>query len=154
VRDRLSSLCVDPRMMLRSAHLRIEGTCASLSVASSPPAPPSLLCRSAHLRFPTSPHPATIQRDGPRLRGEKARRHSSCQCHPKETSLTPQCHLTSVALLAMTRPLPLLLEHRRMPRTTSMTSPPLTPPVMTCLPAPHHFLLRPQRLTHLSVFST
>jgi hypothetical protein len=38
-----------------------------------------------------------------------------------------------------------------MPMTTAMTSPPLPPPVMACLPAPRHFLLRPQRLTRLSV---
>ena len=33
---------------------------------------------------------------------------------------------------------------------TAMTSPPLTPPVLTCLRASRHFLLRPQRLTRLS----
>jgi hypothetical protein len=31
--------------------------------------------------------------------------------------------------------------------TTAMTSPTVAPPVLTCLPAPRHFLLRPQRLT-------
>ena len=45
--------------------------------------------------------------------------------------------------------LPLPQEHRRMLMTTAMTSPPLPPPVMTRLPGPRHFLLRPQRLTRL-----
>jgi hypothetical protein len=34
--------------------------------------------------------------------------------------------------------------------TTAMTSPTLPPLVLACLPAPRHFLLRPQRLTRLS----
>jgi hypothetical protein len=37
--------------------------------------------------------------------------------------------------------------------TTAMTSPPWTPPVLTCLPAPRHVLLRPQCLMRLSVCS-
>jgi hypothetical protein len=85
-------------MVLRIAHLLVEGACAGVSMASSPPAPPSRLCRSAHPRSPTSSHPATIQRDGPGLSGERARRHRSCPYHPPATSLTSHVHLTIVAL--------------------------------------------------------
>src|SRR5262245_3428043 len=84
-------------MVHRIEHFLIEGTCARCYVASSAPAPPSPLCRSVHLRSPTSTHPATIQRDGPGLRGERARRHDSCSCHRPATSLTPHVHLTGVA---------------------------------------------------------
>src|SRR5262245_23839516 len=42
-------------------------------------------------------HPATIQRDGPGLRGQRAPRHGSCPCHPPATSWTPHVPSTRVA---------------------------------------------------------
>src|SRR5215510_8873111 len=92
------------------------------------PAPPSPLCRSAHLHSPMWSHPATIQHDGPGLRGERVRRHHSCQCHPSETSLTPPVHATLVAPTGNTLPLPLPLEQRRILMTTAMASSTLRPP--------------------------
>ena len=78
VHVRLSSFCVNLRRVLRIEHLLTEGTCASFYAASSPPAPPSPLCRSTHLHSPMWSHPATIPRDGPGLRGKRIRRHHSC----------------------------------------------------------------------------
>jgi hypothetical protein len=92
----LSSLYVNLCRVLRIEHLLIEGTCASVYAASSPPAPPSPLCRSAHLHSPIWSHPATIRRDGPGLRGQRAPRHRSCSCHPPEMSVTPHVHSTLV----------------------------------------------------------
>jgi hypothetical protein len=92
----ISSFCVNLCRVLRIEHL-IESTCASFYAASSLPASRSPLCRSTHLRSPMSSHPATVQRDGPRLSGERARRHRSCQGHPPATLLTPHVHVTRVA---------------------------------------------------------
>lgn len=84
-------------MVRRIEHILVEGTCTSVSVASSPPAWPSPLCRSVHRGSPTAFHPATVPPNGPGLSGERARRHSSCACHPPETSLTSHVHVTRVA---------------------------------------------------------
>jgi hypothetical protein len=97
VHDRLSNCCVKLRRVIRIAHLLIEGTWASVYAASSPLAPLSSLCRSAHLRPPTASHPATVQRDASGLKGERPRRHRSCPCHPPATPLTPRVHVTRVA---------------------------------------------------------
>jgi hypothetical protein len=96
VHDRLSSCCVNLRIVLRIDHLLVEGACVGFSVASSPLAQPSPLCRSAHLLSPPSAYPTTIQGDGPGLRGERAQRHSSCQCQPPGTVLTRHVHSTIV----------------------------------------------------------
>jgi hypothetical protein len=78
----LSSFCVNLRVVLRIAHLLIEGACAGFFVASLSPAQPSPLCRSTHLRSSTAFHPATIPCDGAGLGGERASGHSSCQRKP------------------------------------------------------------------------
>ena len=96
VHDRLSSFCVNLRVVLRIDHLLVEGACVGFYVASSPLAQPSPLCRSAHLLSPPSAYPTTIQGDGPGLRGERAQRHSSCQCQPPGTVLTRHVHSTIV----------------------------------------------------------
>jgi hypothetical protein len=89
--------CVNLRMALRIEHRLIEGACASFHAASSPPAQPSPLCRSAPLLSSTSSPPVTIPRDGAGLGGERAGGHGSCHRTPATIPLTQQCSSRHVA---------------------------------------------------------
>jgi hypothetical protein len=84
-------------MVLRIEHLLVSGAWAGFSSASSRPAQPSPLYTSAHLRSPTSSHPAVIQRDGAGLRGERAHGHDSCSSDSVEMLLT--WHFNSIAVV-------------------------------------------------------
>jgi hypothetical protein len=112
-----------------------------------------ILCRSMHLRYPTSSHPATIQRDGPGLSGERARRHHSCPCHPPATSLTTHVHVTRVAPTGHDAAASVAAGAEENADDDGDDVPALAPSCPDVPAGARHFLLRPQRLTRLSVFS-